>query len=75
MNWAIWFVIALVGGVAAILGSLMLLGSLLLWLIPAAKTTSPSSRPWLGRIKLLAVSLLLSLSGLGLLIAFPFPSR
>jgi hypothetical protein len=61
----IWLAIAWVGGMAAILGSLMFLGSLLLWLIPT---------PTVGKQSLLlAIALGLMLTGLTLLRLFPFP--
>jgi hypothetical protein len=61
----IWLAIAWVGGIAAILGSLMFLGSLLLWLIPT---------PTVGKQSLLlAIALGLMLAGLTLLRLFPFP--
>jgi hypothetical protein len=61
----IWVAIAWVGGTATILGSLICLGSLLLWLIPA----SGSGKKFL----LLAIALGLMLAGLTLLKLFPFP--
>ncbi|MBE9179935.1 hypothetical protein IQ268_15290 [Oculatella sp. LEGE 06141] len=73
MNQLLWVAIAYIGGIAAILGSLMLLGSLLLWLVPRTKSTPSSPLLWQNRLKLTGFSLLLSLLGVGLLVAIPFP--
>lgn len=76
-----WIAIAWVAGAMTILGSLMILGSLLLLLIPVAATKpkkpeSPSraiSPAWQGRLKVLSVSIALTLLGLVLLVIVPFP--
>ncbi|HEY9805361.1 MAG TPA: hypothetical protein V6D04_02240 [Candidatus Obscuribacterales bacterium] len=65
-----WFLVAWVGGSLAILGSLMTLGSLLLWWVPRSGS-QPSL--WQNRLKLLAVSLGLAIAGFSLLVAFPLP--
>jgi hypothetical protein len=81
MSQLLWIAIAWIGGTALILGSLMTLGSLLLFLVPVrakshTKTNSadatPSLQPW-QNLKLLLLSLILTLIGGGLLILFPFP--
>lgn len=65
-----WFLVAWVGGSFAILGSLMTLGSLLLWGVPG----SESGRSlWQGRLKLLGVSMGLAIAGFSLLVVFPLP--
>jgi hypothetical protein len=72
-----WLAIAAVGGFAAILGSLMTLGTLLLWLVPGARVQLPdaTSPLWQSRLKLLGVSVALTIGGLALLrmIAPPQP--
>ena len=87
MYQLLWLALIWVAGTALILGGLMTLGSLLLWLVPtlpakSKRTTERSSsdrpatadiKPWLGQLKLLVVSLALSLAGGGLLFALPFP--
>ncbi|MBD2071883.1 hypothetical protein H6F93_30920 [Leptolyngbya sp. FACHB-671] len=81
MSQLLWIAIAWIGGTALILGSLMTLGSLLLFLVPAGAkpaakgnlTSSTSPRPWQNQLKLLLLSLSLTLAGLGLLSLFPFP--
>ena len=65
-----WFLVVWVGGSLAILGSLMTLGSLLLWWVPRSGS-QPSL--WQNRLKLLAVSLGLAIAGFSLLVAFPLP--
>jgi hypothetical protein len=73
MQQLVWLAIVWVGGTAAILGSLMALGSLLLWLVPNPKNLKTSVAVW-QRLKLLGVALCLTLLGLGLLGFVPFPA-
>ncbi|MBD1864339.1 MULTISPECIES: hypothetical protein [Trichocoleus] len=81
MNQMAWFLVAWVGGSLAILGSLMTLGSLLLWLVPRSGSKaskpdgerSPGIPDWQNRVKLTAVSLGLAIAGFSLLVVFPFP--
>ncbi|NJN57459.1 MAG: hypothetical protein HC879_08135 [Leptolyngbyaceae cyanobacterium SL_5_9] len=84
MSQLLWMAIAWIGGTALILGSLMTLGSLLLFLVPAgaksytkANSTGATSspQPWQNNLKLLLLSFTLSLVGGGLLSLFPFPQR
>lgn len=63
----VWFVVAWVGGTAAILGSLMTIGTLLLWLVPG------KPRSWQAQLKLTGFSVVIALFGFVLLAAFPFP--
>ncbi|MBW4580878.1 MAG: hypothetical protein KME42_15030 [Tildeniella nuda ZEHNDER 1965/U140] len=82
MSQITWFILAWVAGTAAILGSLMTLGSMLLWLSPSVQTRSrqtttprlPTSSPTQNRLKLLAFSVVIALAGVGILIVVPFPS-
>jgi hypothetical protein len=81
MTQILWFMLTWIAGTAAILGSLMTLGSLLLWLAPlqsrSRKTdASLGSMPsqWQNRLKLLAFSVAIALAGLGILLVVPFPS-
>ena len=82
MSQILWFVLAWVAGTAAILGSLMTLGSLLLWLSfgahprsrPAEAPPVPTFPHWQKRLKLLAFSVAIALVGLGILVVVPFPS-
>jgi hypothetical protein len=71
----IWLVCACLGGIAAILGSLMFLGSLLLWWIPQGSTKSGTSAlpAWQGRLKVLAVAGLIAIVGMGVLAIVPYP--
>ena len=64
MSLFLWFVIAWVGGTAAILGSLMTIGCLLLWLVP------DRSKDWQNRLKLLGFSVGLAIVGFALLFMF-----
>ncbi len=84
MNQMAWFLVAWVGGSFAILGSLMTLGSLLLWLVPrpvskASKTDGVSFKrlsagsDWQNHVKLMAVSVGLAIAGFSLLVMFPLP--
>lgn len=83
MYQILWIAIAWLAGTCAILGSLMALGSLLLWLTPAqsAKSQKPREQPkavnvlsfWQNRLKLLAFSVAIALTGISLLILVPFP--
>ncbi|MBW4471225.1 MAG: hypothetical protein KME45_12600 [Stenomitos rutilans HA7619-LM2] len=76
----LWLISAWIAGTTAILGSLMVLGSLILLVAPAQprsrnpQQSPPTSHPWLQRLKLLAVSLAIALAGLGILLVVPFPS-
>jgi hypothetical protein len=63
----LWLVLAWVGGIAAILGSLMTVASFLLWLIPADSTA------WKGRMTVLSVAVGLTIVGFALLWVVPFP--
>ncbi|MBE9014473.1 hypothetical protein IQ250_30230 [Pseudanabaenaceae cyanobacterium LEGE 13415] len=60
----LWLIIAWIGGTAAILGSLMSLGSLLLWTIPGDQK---------GRLKVLGFSMICAIAGFLLLRLVPFP--
>ena len=60
----IWFVAAWVGGTAAILGSLMAIGSLVLWFVPN------QSGAWQNRLKLLGFSVGMAIVGFALLFIF-----
>ena len=74
-----WFAIAWVGGSLAILGSLMTIGSLLLWLVPAPahqlkKVDDSATAPgWQSHLKLLGVSISFAIAGFSLLLIFPLP--
>jgi hypothetical protein len=76
-----WVAIAWVAGTAAILGSLMTLGSLLLWMVPSQprskkpdeQASSIPASPWQNRLKLLTFSIAIALAGISLLIAVSFP--
>lgn len=75
-----WIALAWAAGIAAILGSLMTLGSLLFWLVPASQPRSrnpdsqlDSGQIWRDRMKLLLVSLAIALAGLSVLAAVPTP--
>jgi len=81
MSQLLWISIAWLGGTALILGSLMTLGSLVLLIAPTipaphAKAASaelvPSTKSW-HKLKLLTLSLTLTLVGWELLAIFPFP--
>jgi hypothetical protein len=80
MHQILWIAIAWIGGTCTILGSLMAVGSLLLWLVPVSsarskKADSPiAAAPGWSRWKLLVVSVAIALTGLSLLILIPFPS-
>jgi Na+/melibiose symporter-like transporter len=69
----VWLAIATVGGIAAILGSLIVLGCLVLWLIPAKTLGAEPTTAWQNKLKLMAIALVLSLSGIGILAIVPFP--
>jgi hypothetical protein len=77
LTLVIWVAIAGLGGFAAILGSLMTLGALLLWLAPYSPTKTPDSTSavWLGRWKLLGVSLALAIGGFALLTVISHPGN
>ncbi|NES97107.1 MAG: hypothetical protein F6K32_18095 [Desertifilum sp. SIO1I2] len=64
-----WMAIAILGDTAAILGSLMMLGALLLWLVPHRQQQSS----WSSRLKLLGIAGAIALFGILLLLAVPFP--
>ena len=74
-----WLAIAWVSGSLAILGSLMTVGSLLLWLVPTParqlKTGNDSAMTpgWQNHLKLLVVSVSFAIVGFGLLLIFPLP--
>jgi small-conductance mechanosensitive channel len=73
-----WLVLAWVAGIAAILGSLMTIATLLLWFIPASptksrKTDSSNSHPWAKRFQLTIVAIAIALTGFSLLMLIPFP--
>jgi len=81
MSQSLWFALTWIAGTAAILGSFMTLGSVLLWFVPSVPTRSrklevePSTIPaWQNRLKLLAFSIAIALAGLGILVVTPFPS-
>ncbi|HEY9616124.1 MAG TPA: hypothetical protein V6C64_04750 [Microcoleaceae cyanobacterium] len=74
----LWLLLAWIAGIAAILGSLMTIASLLLWLVPNAakpKSTKTLASPSVGyqRWRFAGAALVLALSGLALLIIVPFP--
>jgi len=81
MSQLLWIAIAWIGGTALILGSLITLGSLLLFLVPAeakpkskANSTDATAFPQIWqKLKLLLLSLTLALAGWGILSLFPFP--
>ena len=81
MSQSLWYALTWIAGTAAILGSLMALGSVLLWFVPSVPPRSrklevePSTIPdWQNRLKLLAFSVAITLAGLGILVVTPFPS-
>lgn len=80
MSQSLWFALTWIAGTAAILGSLMALGSVLLWFVPSVPPRSrklevSSTLPgWQNRLKLLAFSVAIALAGLGILVVTPFPS-
>ncbi|MBD2035122.1 hypothetical protein H6F76_08780 [Leptolyngbya sp. FACHB-321] len=80
MSQSLWFALTWIAGTAAILGSLMALGSVLLWFVPSVpprsrKLEEASTIPaWQNRLKLLVFSVAIALAGLGILVVTPFPS-
>ncbi|XHX76516.1 MAG: hypothetical protein RBJ76_19050 [Stenomitos frigidus ULC029] len=80
MSQSLWFVLTWIAGTAAILGSFMTLGSVILWFVPSLPHRSPklevsSTIPvWQNRLKLLAFSVAIAVVGLGILVVTPFPS-
>ncbi|PSB19104.1 hypothetical protein C7B65_12525 [Phormidesmis priestleyi ULC007] len=60
----VWFAAAWVGGTAAILGSLMAIGTLILWCVPN------QSGAWQNQLKLLGFSVGLTIVGFALLFIF-----
>lgn len=76
----LWLISTWIAGAAAILGSLMVVGSLILLVIPTQpRSRKPQQDPatnysWLQRLKLLGISLTIALAGLGILILVPFPA-
>lgn len=86
MQSVLWLLTAWVGGTAAILGGLMLLGSLLMWLLPLSATKRSSSKrdrsdsssplqAWRQRLLVAVVAVGLAVAGVGLLWAVPFPDH
>lgn len=80
MQQIAWIALAWAAGTAAILGSLMTLGTLLLWLVPSSRPQSkkgenqPSHQhPQWGHLKLVLVSAAIALVGLSLFVVVPFP--
>lgn len=59
-----WLILAWIGGTAAILGSLMIIASLLLWTIPGDQK---------GRLNVLGFSILCAIAGFLMLRLVPFP--
>ena len=81
MSQLLWLVLAWIAGTAAILGSLMTLGSLILLFVPSQarsrqpeKPFLPSKQSWQHRLRLLAFSVAIAIAGLGILVVVPFPS-
>lgn len=80
MSQILWFTFTWIAGTAAILGSLMTLGSLLLLVAPSQPRSRKPEQPliahhfWQERLKLLAFSLTIAFAGLGILVVVPFPS-
>ncbi|MBC7971747.1 MAG: hypothetical protein H7Z11_16750 [Verrucomicrobia bacterium] len=80
MSQILWFTFTWIAGTAAILGSLMTLGSLLLLIAPSQPRSHKLEQPliahhfWRKRLKLLAFSLTIALAGFGILVVVPFPS-
>ncbi len=64
ISWLIWFVAAWVGGTAAILGSLMAIGSLVLLVVPN------QSGAWQNQLKLLGFSVGMAIVGFAFLFVF-----
>ncbi|GAP96157.1 hypothetical protein [Leptolyngbya sp. NIES-2104] len=60
----VWLILAWIGGIAAILGSLMIIASLLLWTVPGDRK---------GRFKVLGFSIVCAIAGFLLLRLVPFP--
>ncbi len=81
MSQILWFMLVWIAGTTAILGSLMTLGSLLLWLLPlsSARSRQPQVQTiaaapvWHDRLKLLAFSVAIAVVGLSILVVMPFP--
>jgi L-lactate permease len=83
----VWLVLAWIGGTAAILGSLMTIGCLILWIAPsqpqrvkktdrqqsAKQQSANPTQPWQNKLKLTIFSLAIAIAGFSLLVAFPFP--
>ncbi|MER3435418.1 MAG: hypothetical protein C4288_18940 [Leptolyngbya sp. ERB_1_1] len=61
----VWLILAWIGGIAAILGSLMTIASLLLWTIEGS---------WQGRLTVLGFSLGCTIVGFLMLRSVPFSS-
>lgn len=77
----VWMAVMWIAGTAAILGSLMTIGSLLLWLVPIAAVRGKKSATevktesiWLVRVRLLGGSLAIALTGISILRIMPFPN-
>ncbi|MGG6270134.1 hypothetical protein ACQ4M3_33940 [Leptolyngbya sp. AN03gr2] len=60
----LWLIAAWIGGIAAILGSLMVVASLLLWAIPGDQK---------GRLRVLGFSIVCAIAGFLTLYLVPFP--
>jgi hypothetical protein len=64
----LWFILTWVGGIFAILGSLMAVASVLFWLMPA----NPGR--WQDRLKVTGFSVGIAIVGFVLLYIAPFPA-
>jgi hypothetical protein len=78
MTIIIWLIAVWIGGIAVILGSLMTLGSLLLWISPGSSSGSKSQSEsdngraiLYGKVKLLGISIGLTLLGIAMLRVIP----
>ena len=63
LSLIVWFVLAWVGGAAAILGSLMAVASLLLWFVPHGEMQ--------GRVKVMGFAIAVAIAGFLLLRRLP----
>lgn len=73
MKQLIWLAIAYAAGIAAILGSLMFMGSLLLWVVPHAWLKADLNRSVRQRLLLNGIALIMAIAGTLLLTLIPFP--